>query len=117
MAYQRQARDSNEQDGADAQALDCHRQVLEYEPCPRSHSCTGERWPGNPRGGASLVATPVSQYGDSNDVPVAGNGEKARIAHEMVTAASGTPELSGHFEQGTLAQHADAARTAVGARL
>lgn len=29
MAYQRQAGDSDEQDGTDAQAIDCHGQVLE----------------------------------------------------------------------------------------
>lgn len=106
MAYQRQARDSDEQDGANAQAID---RRLENERRASGHSGASKRGYRNPCSGAPLVAPPVSRHGDDSDVPVAGNSEKARIEHEAVAAGRGTQEFSGHLEPGAFAQYADAA--------
>ena len=78
------------------------------DPCGR-HADTGECEHNNPDSGASLVAPPVFQHGNSGDCPVIGNREKACIEYETAADGRGIQKLSRHREQGAFAQYADAA--------
>src|SRR5579859_692736 len=109
MAHECQARDSDEQDGANAQAVDCHIQVLEIELRASCNNGAVWRWRGNTCCDAPLVAPHVSQHGHSGDCPVASNSERACSKHESVAAERGSQELSGRIKQGTFAQYAHAA--------
>jgi hypothetical protein len=138
MAHERQARDCNGQNGANAQAIDCHGQVLgkvvSYSgairnarapargptPRPLHPRPYNERFRSRRAGvgrrehccvgsDAPVVVTYVLQPGVGSVLPVAGGCESARPGDETVAAGRGTQEFSGCLEQDAFAQYAYAA--------